>query len=179
VRNIPLILLAIVIAVMIVGLLQIKSSSTAPVNVVAKIVPRTEPVNQKAYTGRMVMPSIDDIYVLENSAGRDILQIEKFLQGRAAGLHWLAAEHFKAVKKAAKKSKRNKVSEAENDVIMGLKLTLDSLGQFSSEILFCNVDDKNLKDLVREHIQAFWRYPRSNNGGKFEMWAPFVWKLEY
>lgn len=176
VRNIPLIFLALVLSVMIVALLQIKSST--PSKVVVTIVPQPEPVNQKAYTGRMIMPSINDIYVLENSSGRDILQVEKFLQGRAAGMHWLAADHFRNVKKSAKKSRRRQAAEVEGDVIMGIKLTLDSLGQFTPEILFSNVDDKNLKDLVREHIQAFWRYPRSN-GGKFEMWAPFVWKLEY
>lgn len=165
-RNLPLFLLAFVFAVMTVYLLQIKSPAPQ-----VTIVPEPEPVNQKAYTGRMVMPSLNDIYVLENSAGRDISQIEKFLQGRAAGLHWLATDHFK------KKNSRRQSSPSGN-VLMGIKLTLDSLGIFKPEILFCNVDDDNLKDLVREHIQAYWRYPRGTQG-KLELWAPFVWKRDY
>lgn len=165
VKNVPLILMALVMAVMIVGLLRMPPPAP-PVT----IVPESEPVNQKAYTGRMVMPSVNDIYVLENSAGRDILQIEKFLQGRAAGLHWLAADYFKAKKKSEKKS-----GKTEGNVLMGIKLSLDSLGVFKPEILFCNVDAPALKQLVVEHIENFWRYPRSQSG-KFEMWAPFVWK---
>lgn len=146
-----------------------------PQPVAVTIVPEPEPINQKAFTGRMVMPSMNDIYVLENSAGRDIHQIEKFLQGRAAGLHWLASDYFKDKRKTAKKKGRGQKTDSENDILMGIKLSLDSLGMFKPEILFCNVESDDLKELVRQHIQTYWRYPRSQ-GGKFEMWAPFVWK---
>lgn len=171
-RNIPLILLALVIAAMVVMLLRIPQSAPQ-----VTIVPEPEPVNQKAFVGRMIMPSLNDIYVLENSAGRDIVQIEKFLQGRAAGLHWLAADYFKQQRKFEKSRSRKWMKNAETDggVLMGIKLALDSLGMFHPEILFCNVNDEALKALVVEHIQTFWRYPRSQ-GGTFEMWAPFVWK---
>lgn len=173
-RNIPLIFLVLVIAVMVVALLQIRQ---APAAVVTIVPPEPEPVNQKAYTGRMVMPTINDIYVLENSAGRDLVQIEKYLQGRAAGLHWLASEYFKAQKKIRKKSGRNP-SPAEGNVVMGIKLTLDSLGQFEPKILFSNVKNGELENLVQEHIQHFWRYTRSTSG-RLEMWAPFVWKTDW
>lgn len=164
-RNLPLIFLTVVIVTMMIALLRMPRPE--PVT----IVPEPEPVNQKAYTGRMVMPSINDIYVLENSAGRDIVQLEKFLQGRAAGLHWLAADYFRNKKRTS----RRKSSESSENMLMGIKLTLDSLGQFHPEILFSNVDNADLKQLVCEHIQTFWRYPRST-GGKLDMWAPFVWK---
>ncbi|MCQ2102051.1 MAG: hypothetical protein MJY98_02350 [Fibrobacter sp.] len=160
-------------AIMIVGVLRLQQPSA-----VVTIVPEQEPVNQKAFTGRMVMPSANDIYVLENSANRDIYQIEKYLQGRAAGLHWLAADYFKNVKKSSRKSSKKNSSNpaiAEGDVMMGIKLTLDSLGRFYPEIMFSNVNDEDLKALVIEHIQNFWLYRRSA-GGTFEMWAPFVWK---
>ena len=77
----------------------------------------------KPFKGRMDMPSLDDIYVLDNSAGRDVEALEKSIQGRAAGLHWLGQEHFK--KKGA------------DDIRLGLHLVVDSLGIFTcKEILF-------------------------------------------
>lgn len=167
-RNIPLIFLAVVLLALMLRLPYFPQSKQVT------IIPEPEPVNQKAFTGRMVMPSLNDIYVLDNSAGRDIRQIEKFLQGRAAGLHYLASRHFKAVSKA--KGAKGHVSS--QNVLMGIRLTLDSLGHFAPQIMFSNVDDEEFKSLVCEHIQAYWRYPRSN-GGRLELWAPFVWKRNY
>ena len=65
-------------------------------------------VPQSYYKGRV--PMLDDLYVLENSAGRDVLKLGKSLQGRAAGLHWLVSQHFRTY---------------NDDVILGLKLTID------------------------------------------------------
>jgi hypothetical protein len=61
---------------------------------------------------------------------------------------------------------------------MGIKLTLDSLGQFAPEILFSDTDDENFKNLVLSHIQAYWRYPRSEDG-RLEVWVPIAWKADY
>ena len=67
----------------------------------------------RSFSGRVVLPSVDDIYVLDNSAGRDIPAFVKYLEGRAAGLHWLARAYFKA-------------HCGSGDVALGLRLTIDS-----------------------------------------------------
>ena len=51
-----------------------------------------EEVPEEAFTGRVEMPSIDEIYVIENTAGRDLNKLAMFLEGRAAGLHYLSSE---------------------------------------------------------------------------------------
>ena len=57
-----------------------------------------EEVVEKAFNGRVEMPSIDEIYVIENTAERDLNKLALFLKGRAAGLHYLSSEHFKKMK---------------------------------------------------------------------------------
>ena len=110
------------------------------------------------------MPSLEEIYVLENTAGRDIAQLEKFIQGRAAGLHWLSQEHFK--------NKKN------GDISLGLHLTVDSLGVFHCmEIMFSDADDAAFEERLVEHIQYFWRYKKSESG-KTEFWIPLRWKAK-
>ena len=135
---------------------------------VVSIAPEPEPVvYQKGFTGRVVMPSLDDMYVLENSAERDLLQFERFLQGRAASLHYASAGHFK-------KSRKDKDRKNLERVLMGVRLTLDSMGRFTPEILFSNTDDENFKSLVVSQIETYWRYPRSENGN-LVVWFPVVW----
>ena len=163
--DLPIFFLILVFAGLLFAIYHIKPYQ-APVS----IVPVVNEKQWNAFTGRMVMPSVDDFYVLENSADRDLFQFEKFLQGRAAGLHWASAEHFMKLKNAAPSEKK--------DVVIGLKLTLDSLGMFTPEILFSNTDDENLKGLVLSQIQTYWRYPRSV-GGRFVVWVPIVWKANY
>lgn len=119
--------------------------------------------NPNAFKGRMVMPDVDDIYVFENSSGRDLERLERYLQGRAAGLHYLSSSFFK----------RNK---NRDDVSMGIRMTLDSLGRFTvTEFLFANHDNEDFKTLVQEHIQQFWRYPKSTTG-KLDFWIPVTWR---
>ena len=60
-----------------------------------------EDVAEEAFTGRVEMPSIDEIYVIENTAGRDLNKLAMFLEGRAAGLHYLSSEYFKKIRVAA------------------------------------------------------------------------------
>lgn len=167
-RDLPILFLIVVFAGLLFFLTQVKTGQP-----VASIVPEEPPVAQEGFTGRVVMPSLDDFYVLENSAGRDLLQFEKFLQGRAAGLHYAAASHFKKKRGTKKRGK-----ETSPDVLMGLMLTLDSLGHFSPEILFSNTDDENLKGLVLSQVQTYWRYPRSESG-RLVVWVPVAWKSSY
>ncbi len=166
-RNLPILFLVLTFAGFLFGIYRFK-----PYKPVASIVPVVEQPQWHAFTGRVVMPSLDDMYVLDNSAGRDLEQFEKFLQGRAAGFHWVSAEHFRKAKCRASDEAR------AGDVVLGLKLSLDSLGRFEPEILFSNTDDENFKGLVLSHIRAYWRYPRSVQG-ILEVWMPVVWKPCY
>lgn len=123
------------------------------------------PEKSRSFTGRMDMPNLDDIYVLDNSAGRDVEALEKYIQGRAAGLHWLGQEHFK--KKGA------------DDIRLGLHLVVDSLGIFTcKEILFSDADDETFEQKLKDHIEYFWRYKKSENGVT-DFWIPLRWKAKY
>lgn len=171
-RNFPLLLLALVFIAL--GSVIFLKAPERPLLVQALEEEPEPELETKSFTGRMVMPSLDDIYVLENSAGRDVIQFERFLQGRAAGLHWLAADHFKNEKTAAKHHRGSQVK----DIYMGLKLTVDSLGTVAPTILFCNNNDKDFTNLVLQHIGAYWKYPRGVSG-KFEVWVPIVWRADW
>lgn len=170
-RNFPLLLLALIIIAL--GSVIFIKTPERPMLLPAVVEPEPEVVSN-SYLGRMVMPSLDDIYVLDNSAGRDLLQFERFLRGRAAGLHWVATEHFKNEKAFARHHKNASVK----DIYMGLKLTVDSLGTMDPSILFCNNNDQEFTALVLQHIRAFWKYPRSVSG-KFEVWVPIVWRADW
>ena len=163
-RDIPILFMVLAFAGLLFTLSQIHQYTP-----VVSVEPVPEPERQPSFTGRVVMPSLDDIYVLENSAGGDLLQFERFLQGRAAGLHFASSAHFKKTRAERKAHK-----ESPN-VVLGVRLTLDSLGLFTPEILFSNTDDENLKGLVLSQIQTYWRYPRSTEG-RLVVWVPIVWK---
>ena len=161
-RNLPIFFLVLFFAGLLVSVFVIlQTKSFQPV---ASIVPEPEEQEEwHGFTGRVLMPSFDDLYVLENSAGRDLREFARFLKGRAAGLHWTSSNHF---------------AREHRDVVMGIKLTLDSLGMFNPEILFTDTNDEKFKSLVLSHIQTYWRYPRSEEG-IFEVWVPIVWKSNY
>ena len=164
-RNLPIYFLILVFAGLMFALSRVQLYTP-----VVTIEPEPAPVlPDDGFTGRMEMPSLDDIYVLENSAGRDLVMFEKFLKGRAESLHFAAGSYFKASRKHARK---------ETNAFMGIKLTLDSLGAFSPEILFTNVEDENFKGLVLSQIQTYWRYPRSESG-RLVAWVPIAWKINY
>lgn len=162
-RDLPIIFLVLVFAGLLFILSQIHQYSP-----VVSVEPVPEPETQQSFTGRVVMPSLDDIYVLDNSAGRDLLQFERFLQGRAAGLHFASSTYFKS-------HRPRKGNQSSGNVMMGIRLTLDSLGVFTPEILFSNTDDKDFQNLVLSQIQTYWRYPRSEEG-HLVVWVPVVWK---
>ncbi len=131
-------------------------------------VPPAPPVEGK-FVGRVIMPSIDEIYVLENTAGRDLNRLAQFLQGRAAGLHYLSTEYFKKIKP---NHKGRNFFKSEDDVILGLRLTLDSLGRFMApQVMFSDADNAAFQEKVLKHIEYFWRLPPSAQG-KLEIWIP-------
>lgn len=171
-RNFPLLLLALMFIAL--GSVIFMKAPERPLTLLVAEEELEPEQTVKSFTGRMVMPSVDDIYVLDNSAGRDLLQFERFLQGRAAGLHWVASDHFRNEKAAAKHHKNVQVK----DVYMGLKLTVDSLGTMTPSILFCNSTDQDFTKLVLQHIGAYWKYPRGVSG-KFEVWVPVVWRANW
>jgi len=165
-RNFPLLLLLLVFVALLDIIYCIPRKPYVETVIVAEE-PEQDPV--ESFKGRMVMPNLNDIYVLENSAGRDLMQLEKFLQGRAAGLHYLASEHFKAGKK----------KDIPKDITLGLRMTLDSLGQFQvEEIMFTDTDDEEFLNRLQEHIKYFWRYPKST-AGILDFWIPIRWRAEY
>jgi hypothetical protein len=128
-----------------------------------------EEVVEDAFTGRVMMPSIDEIYVIENTAGRDLNKLATFLQGRAAGLHYLSSEYFKKIRV---RRKGGRYVKSDDDVFLGLHLTLDSLGRFKDpQIMFSDSDNEVFKVKLLKHVEYFWRLPPSKQG-KLEMWIP-------
>lgn len=131
-------------------------------------IPAEKPADDK-FVGRVIMPSIDEIYVLENSAGRDLNRLALFLQGRAAGLHFLSSECFKKIKP---NHKGRSFFRSDDDIIVGLRLTLDSLGRFEDpQIMFSDADNEAFKEKLLKHIKYFWRLPPSAHG-KLDVWIP-------
>ena len=128
-----------------------------------------EEIVEDSFVGRVDMPSIDEIYVIENSAGRDLNKLALFLEGRAAGLHYLSSEYFKKIRASRKGLKFFK---SDDDVFLGLHLTLDSLGRFMNpQIMFSDSDDDVFKVKLLKHVEYYWRFPPSERG-KLEIWIP-------
>ena len=124
------------------------------------------PEESRVFHGRVEFPPVEDILVLENSAERDMEKLATYFEGRSAGLHWLARPHFK--------SRKN-----PEDVVMGLRLSLDSLGQFKcEEIEFNNAEDSTFTQAVKWHVERYWRYRRSDSG-KTELWLPVIFRASY
>lgn len=162
-RNFPLIVLFLIFA----GLLYLMVGMPRYIPEPPPIIEQ-QPVDGPSFSGRVVMPNLDDIYVLENSAGVDLQKLEKFLQGRAAGLHYLASEHYRQLKK-----------KDREDIVVGIRMTLDSLGVFHfDEFVFSDTEDAKFKAKLVDHINYFWRYPRLSSG-KLVFWMPIRWLAKY
>ena len=162
-RNFPLIVLSLVFLGLLNFIWQVQPYKMPPSHESEPTIVEQE--KSKPFTGRMDMPNLDDIYVLDNSAGRDVEALEKFIQGRAAGLHWLGQEHFK--------------KNGADDIRLGLHLVVDSLGVFTCrEILFSDADDEAFEQKLKDHIEYFWRYKKSENGVT-DFWIPLRWKAKY
>lgn len=125
------------------------------------------------FKGRIILPQAMDFEVLENSACRDMEQMARFMQGRAAGLHWLANDHFR---KAWRNYRKNRPVA---DVHVRLVLNVDSLGVFQVDsVAAFDSDDKGLLDSLQGHIKKYWRYRRSTSG-KTQFVVPFTWTSKY
>lgn len=162
-RNIPLILFALVFLVIAYGLLM-SPSRYKPEKKIYVLEEVEQLEDHPYYKGRVVMPEVDDLYVLENTAGRDVLKLGKSLQGRAAGLHWLGVNHFRSF---------------TEDVLVGLKLSIDSTGHIlNPEIVYSSTKDDSFKKKLVHHIRTYWVYPRSV-GGETEFWFPVRWLANY
>ena len=161
-RNFPLIVMFLLFAGMLYVLFSVPRFVPEPV---VPIVPEPEE-DPAGFSGRVVMPDSESILVLENSAGRDIEKIVTYLTGRTAGLHWLARPYFK----------KHRGSE---DVIMGVRMTIDSLGRITcNEIEYTNAEDESLKDTLQRHIEYYWLY-RKSESGKTELWVPIRFRAVY
>jgi len=139
-----------------------------------RVTPPREPVVEeevlpdepRTFYGRVVWPQVDDILVLSNSADRDIEKLYTYFEGRSAGLHWIAQSYFKS----------HKHSE---DVVVGLRLAIDSLGHFTCNGMeFSNADDETLGEAIRLHIESYWRY-RNSETGTTELWLPVRFKSKW
>ena len=125
-----------------------------------------EPDEPRTFYGRVVWPQVDDILVLSNSAERDIEKLAAYFEGRSAGLHWIAQSYFK----------KHRNSE---DVVVGLGLAIDSLGNFAcNKVEFTNAEDESLGEAIRLHIEAYWRYRKSEMGST-ELWLPVRFKSKW
>ena len=68
--------------------------------------------------------------------------------------------------------KGNRFIKSDDDVFLGLHLTLDSLGRFMDpKIMFSDSDDDVFKVKLLKHVEYFWRLPPSKQG-KLEIWIP-------
>lgn len=179
-RNLPLVVYSLVFVMLLFFMYAIpRYTPVEKVDVGPSVT--TEP--HEFFSGRVVMPTLDDIYVLNNSSERDLQQIVAFLQGRSAGLHFLSSEHFKKVKDERRKKMRKSAKRAvelteDDDVQLGLRMTIDSLGRFvSASIMFANTDDEVLKKKLLRHVEYFWRLPKCNKG-KLEMWFPLRFRAQ-
>lgn len=181
-RNFPLVVYALVFVMLLYFMYSIPRYT--PVKKVEEESASLMLEPHEYFSGRVVIPTLDDIYVLGNTSERSLLQVVTFLQGRSAGLHFLASEHFKKVKverrKQLRKSSRYPIELGEEDDIhLGLRLTIDSLGRFVSPyILFSNTDDEIFKEKLLRHVEYFWRLPKCKKG-KLEMWIPLRFRAQY
>ncbi|MBR4347735.1 MAG: hypothetical protein IKP90_02170 [Fibrobacter sp.] len=131
----------------------------APPQPKEEVVEEVEPEEPGTFHGRVELPAVDDILVLSNSADRDIEKLYTYFEGRSAGLHWIAQAYFKKHRHS-------------DDVVVGLRLAIDSLGNFACNGMeFTNAEDESLGEAIRLHIEAYWRY-RKSESGTTELWLP-------
>lgn len=156
-RNFLVILFSIPFIFMIYEVLRI------PTSVAVKALPTETTENlppdaSRPFKGRVEMPGIENIYVMENTAGRDIGSIGKFLQGRAAGLHWLASKNL-------------------GEISLDLRLTVNAQGDFTlDEVMFSNLKEENFHQQLKEHIEYYWKLPKMKSEGVTQFWIPLRWK---
>ena len=130
------------------------------------VVEDSVPEEPCSFHGRVELPAVEDILVLSNSADRDIEKLATYFEGRSAGLHWIAQYYFK----------KHRNSE---DVVVGIRLAVDSLGNFACNGMeFTNAEDETLGESIRQHIETYWRY-RKSESGYTELWLPVRFRAVY
>ena len=129
-RNLPIYFMVLVFAGMLFALSKVHIYTP----VVLPAEPEPAPVEQEGFTGRVIMPSLDDIYVLENTAGRDLVQFARFLKGRAAGLHYASAAYFKANQKNLKKDSPHAIMGTARAAYLQRRPKTENTGQMNALI---------------------------------------------
>lgn len=119
------------------------------------------------FHGRLSPLSISDIYVVENSAERDVESLLKYLQGRSSSLHYLFEKTY---------SKRKRLKE---DLLIGLWIQIDSDGFFRNvKVRFSNAEKSALEKPLIQFVEKDWRYKKVEEGST-TLLIPFLWRAEY
>lgn len=119
------------------------------------------------FHGRLSPLSISDIYVVENSAERDVDNLLKYFQGRSSSLHYLYEKVY---------PKRKRLKE---DLLIGLWVRVDADGFFRDvKVRFSNEENNALAKPLIRFIEKDWRYKKVVEGTTTVL-IPFLWRAEY
>lgn len=127
-----------------------------------------EPVSSEVlFHGRLKPLSISDLYVIENSAERDIESLLTYLQGRLSSLHYL----FEA---KVPRRKRNK-----EDLLIGLLVEINQEGTFkNAKIQFNSAKNSEMNKPLVQFVEKYWKYKRAENGSTTIL-IPLQWSAKY
>ena len=127
-----------------------------------------KPVSSEVlFHGRLKPLSISDLYVIDNSAERDIESLLTYLQGRLSSLHYL----FEA---KVPRRKRNK-----EDLLIGLLVEINQEGTFkNAKIQFNSAKNSEMNKPLVQFVEKYWKYKRAENGSTTIL-IPFQWSAKY
>jgi len=127
-----------------------------------------EPVSSGVlFHGRLKPLSISDLYVIDNSAERDIESLLTYLQGRLSSLHYL----FEA---KVPRRKRNK-----EDLLIGLLVEINQEGTFkNAKIQFNSAKNNEMNKPLVQFVEKYWKYKRAENGSTTIL-IPLQWSAKY
>lgn len=127
-----------------------------------------EPVSSEVlFHGRLKPLSISDLYVIDNSAERDIESLLTYLQGRLSSLHYL----FEA---KVPRRKRNK-----EDLLIGLLVEINQEGTFkNAKIQFNSAKNSEMNKPLVQFVEKYWKYKRAENGSTTIL-IPLQWSAKY
>jgi len=127
-----------------------------------------EPVSSEVlFHGRLKPLSISDLYVIDNSAERDIESLLTYLQGRLSSLHYL----FEA---KVPRRKRNK-----EDLLIGLLVEINQEGTFkNAKIQFNSAKNNEMNKPLVQFVEKYWKYKRAENGSTIIL-IPLQWRAKY
>lgn len=127
-----------------------------------------KPVSSEVlFHGRLKPLSISDLYVIDNSAERDIESLLTYLQGRLSSLHYL----FEA---KVPRRKRNK-----EDLLIGLLVEINQEGTFkNAKIQFNSAKNNEMNKPLVQFVEKYWKYKRAENGSTTIL-IPLQWSAKY